>query len=255
MNKTKKLFAAGLLLLTVCTPARSADSSDNGWQWQLAPFYLWASSVSGDLAVGNPFGGPPIEVPIELEFSDIKDNLDAIFTANLEGMYDNRWGFSVDTIYLKLKGSQGPLTATFEDYLLEVIGLFRYLSGEHNVDFLFGLRYTDQQTRVQSPPGAPLPAPVGVDQNWTDPILGGRWWWKFAERWSLIVRGDFGGFGVGSDFTWQALALVDWQPFKYVSFAGGYRALYQDYEDGSGPDLYKYKATLHGPLVGFSIRW
>jgi hypothetical protein len=61
--------------------------------------------------------------------------------------------------------------------------------------------------------------------------------------------------GVGSDFTWQALALVDWQPFKNVSFVGGYRTLYQDFEDNSGSKVFEYKATLHGPLLGVNIKW
>ncbi len=68
---------------------------------------------------------------------------------------------------------------------------------------------------------------------------------------SLVVRGDIGGFGAGSDFTWQALGLIDWQPFKYVSFIAGYRGLYQDYKD----DNFKYDATTHGPLLGVNIKW
>lgn len=63
-------------------------------------------------------------------------------------------------------------------------------------------------------------------KDWVDPIIGLRWLWGFSDRWSLKLRGDIGGFGVGSDFAWQAAGLIDWQPFKYVSFIGGYRALY-----------------------------
>ncbi len=77
----------------------------------------------------------------------------------------------------------------------------------------------------------------------------------FSEKWAFILRGDIGGFGIGSDFSTQGLALIDWQPFKYVSFLAGYRALYQDYEDGSGADLFRFKATMHGPLIGINFRW
>ena len=82
--------------------------------------------------------------------------------------------------------------------------------------------------------------------------------WKqldFADKWKLAGRGDIGGFGVGSDFAWQGLAAVNWQPFKYVSFIGGYRALYQDYEEGSGLDYFRYDVTIHGPVVGLNFRW
>ncbi len=52
-----------------------------------------------------------------------------------------------------------------------------------------------------------------------------------------------------------AAGFIDWKPFKYVSFLGGYRALYQDYENGSGPDLFKIDATFHGPLLGVKFQW
>jgi hypothetical protein len=33
----------------------------------------------------------------------------------------------------------------------------------------------------------------------------------------------------------------------------GYRALSQDYDDGSGADRFEWDVTLHGPLLGLSI--
>ena len=163
-------------------------------------------------------------------------------------MYRNKWGFIIDFSYIDIKGEQNPITVKFKNVLAEVDALYRVVSGEHNLDLLIGARHTDQETKVE-------PTPVKITQDWTDPVIGGRWLWDFANRWTLVARGDIGGFGVGSDFTWQALGALDWQPFKHVSFIGGYRALYQDYEDGSGPTLFKYDATLHGPLLGVNIKW
>jgi len=40
--------------------------------------------------------------------------------------------------------------------------------------------------------------------------MGVRWNWRFADGWSLIARGDIGGFGLGSEFSWHALGLVEW---------------------------------------------
>jgi hypothetical protein len=76
-----------------------------------------------------------------------------------------------------------------------------------------------------------------------------------SERWNLILRGDIGGFGVGSDLTWNLVGLVDFKPWKHVSLFGGYRALYQDYEDGSGVNEFKFDATMHGPILGLNITW
>jgi hypothetical protein len=35
----------------------------------------------------------------------------------------------------------------------------------------------------------------------------------------------------------------------------GYRALSQDYTDGSGNDKFEWDVTLHGPILGLGIRF
>lgn len=247
MKKMKSIFVTGAILAMLCTSAFADDSSDSDWQFRLAPLYLWAVNMSGDQKIG------PISVPIDLDFDDIFDKLEGVVTLNFEAMHNNRWGVLVDFSRIDIGDDQSlpsgaKLKVDFKNTLAEVDGLYRVASGEHNIDVLFGLRYTDQETTVD-------PAPLKVSQDWLDPVIGARWWWNFADRWGLIVRGDIGGFGVGSDFTWQALALVDWQPFNNVSFTGGYRALYQDFEDSSSSKAFEYEATLHGPLLGVNIKW
>jgi hypothetical protein len=71
----------------------------------------------------------------------------------------------------------------------------------------------------------------------------------------LLVRGDIGGFGAGSDFSWQALGLLDWQPWQHVSISAGIRALGVDYETGSGLDRFVYDATTWGPLFWVNLKW
>jgi len=100
----------------------------------------------------------------------------------------------------------------------------------------------------------PAPTQKG-SQDWVDPIVGLRWFWHFTDKWELWLEGDIGGFGVGSDFTWNAVGMIYYQPWKHVGFLGGYRALYQDYEDGSGSEKFAFDATMHGPLLGLNITW
>ena len=92
-------------------------------------------------------------------------------------------------------------------------------------------------------------------KKWVDPMFGLRWYWKFADKWALITRGDVGGFGAGSDFAWSAGGVIDWRPWKHVGFLVGYRALYMDYEDGSGSEKFAFDATMHGPLLGVNFSW
>ena len=61
------------------------------------------------------------------------------------------------------------------------------------------------------------------------------------------------GFGVSSDFTWQALGLIDFQPWKHAAIVGGYRAIATDYTSGSGRDKFTYDAIVHGPVLGLDV--
>ena len=58
-----------------------------------------------------------------------------------------------------------------------------------------------------------------------DPLLAMRWIAPIGEKWKVLLRDDVGGFGVGSDFAWQALAIIDWQPWTHVSIDDGFRAI------------------------------
>ena len=55
--------------------------------------------------------------------------------------------------------------------------------------------------------------------------MGGRYLRELNDQWTLILRADIGGFGVGSEFVWNVSGLVDYQPWKHISIIGGYRAL------------------------------
>lgn len=69
-----------------------------------------------------------------------------------------------------------------------------------------------------------------------------------TEKLIFNVRGDIGGFGVGSDFSWNALGLFGYRFTKNITGLIGYRALYVDYKAGTGS--IRYNATIHGPITG-----
>jgi hypothetical protein len=83
-----------------------------------------------------------------------------------------------------------------------------------------------------------------------DPIVGARAAWPIGQAWTVIARGDIGGFGVGSDFTWSALAVADWSISENFGLLLGYRALDTDYSKGSGEDRFNFDMLVSGPLLG-----
>ena len=201
----------------------------------------------------------PVTNSVDVAFDDIFDNLDTVFTVHFEAYHKSNWGIIFDTNYLDLENKETTpegLTrkVDLDITMVEISGFHRWDLGDHKLDLIVGGRYVDLGTNVGVLGG---PTPVDLSQDWIDPLAGGRWIWEFAEGWSLLLRGDVGGFQVGSDFASQGLGLVTWQPLDWASIIAGYRAIYMDYEDGSSgtPNHFEYDATAHGPVIGLNFRW
>jgi hypothetical protein len=250
MKKGMVLTAVLLATLLVVPSAFAAGGGDDGWKFDLAPFYLWAVTLDGDVGVG------PVDQSLEADFGQIWENLEAVVTAHFEARKGS-WGGIIDFSYMNLTpGDTLPNGVTvgvdLTNSMVELDGFYSIAKDAHTFDIIAGLRWTEQKTDISiTPPGVT----GGVKADWWDPIVGARWIWGFTPKWQLTARGDIGGFGVGSDFTWNASALVVWQPWKHVALAAGYRALDQDYEDGEGLDRYKWDATMSGPIAGIDFRW
>jgi hypothetical protein len=119
------------------------------------------------------------------------------------------------------------------------------------LDLLAGGRWTSVDLDLKV-----LDIPVGkTSESWIDPFFGVLIDGVLSEKWSLSMRGDIGGFGVGSDFSWNAYAILGYRINRRLSLVGGYKALRQDFEQGSGTHKTKWDATLHGPILGLTIHF
>ena len=228
------------------TDANSNTSTSKDWEFNLAPMYLWAVSINGDQTVKG------VKVDLDVPFSDIFDNLNGALTVHFEGLHRQRWGFFTDLNYIVLEMDDGPVDIDFTETMIELAGFYRIIRGAHAIDGLGGLRYSSMDVDLD------LPGPLSdVDQrkDWVDPYFGLLWQWKIAEKWGTRLRGDIGGFGIGSDLTWNLVGLVDFKPWKHAGLFGGYRALYQDYSTGSGNKRFSFDATMQGPVLGLNITW
>ena len=95
--------------------------------------------------------------------------------------------------------------------------------------------------------------------DWVDPFVGARLRQQIAPGESLVLRGDVGGFGAGSDNSWQVLATYNWQMCTMgghlIDGYLGYRALSVDYSQGSGKTEYKYDVLMQGPVMGATLHF
>ena len=248
---TVMILGGFVLLIPAALSAQDASPKEKNWEFNLAPFYLWAVSMDGDMTVkGNTSSLQP-------DFSEIASNLEGIFTVHFEGMHNSGWGFLTDVSYLNLGGQQttpGPLPITldvdFTNVMVELAGVYRISLGENALDLIGGIRYYGLDTEIDV---IGAPPRVDKDKDWTDAMLGARYTWTITDRWIFMARGDI-GFG-GSDLAWNLAGLFNYQPWKHVSLLFGYRYMDIDYKDGSGADLFRYDVTMYGPLLGVNFVW
>lgn len=66
---------------------------------------------------------------------------------------------------------------------------------------------------------------------------------------------EVGGFGAGSDFTWQVFPTLSLRLTDKASLEFGYRWLDIDYDTGERNEQFRYDVLTQGPVVGFGLRF
>ena len=245
------------------SPDPEAEKSD--WDFLIAP-YVWFAGVNGSTGLGGN------SADVDATFWDIFSNSDFVIggMANIEAMYKRRFGMFVAPTGLVIEKdglSPGPGPASLDVTVSEVIvdfgayynvieGPFRDASDSptYSVQATAGGRYVWLKQDFDF---LVLPS-ADASTDWIDPVLGARAAFKFGKdnRWGFTLRTDFGGFGVGSDFTTNSAGTFQYFfPGKTVttSLVFGYRGLYQDYDTGSGPTRFTWDVWMHGPLLGLAF--
>lgn len=62
-------FALAMYLVIVMFPAAASCQEESNWDFELAPFYLWAISIDGDMGIRGRTS------TVGVEFSNVWDNL------------------------------------------------------------------------------------------------------------------------------------------------------------------------------------
>jgi hypothetical protein len=238
MKLASRSTLLGIALLAAA-PVRA-----EGWTHEIAP-YLWASGMNGTVGVAD------VTADVNADFGDIVSNLDMGFMGAYRGTND-RLSVALDAIYMSLgaagKGQHGVLKA---DVGMDQLALEADVGYEviDRLTLYGGLRYNDLESDVK------LTGPLGarrasLSENWVDPVVGALYRIPLDDRWSLNLRGDIGGFGVGSDFAWQGLVNLRWQAKPTLGVIMAYRYFDMDYENGKGANYFRYDMAISGPALG-----
>lgn len=95
--------------------------------------------------------------------------------------------------------------------------------------------------------------------DWVDPLVGVRLRHQYQPGKEIFVRGDIGGFGARSQFSWNVLGAINYAIMKAstydISAYLGYRALSVDYVQGDGRSRYEFNMIEHGPVIGLTVKY
>jgi opacity protein-like surface antigen len=223
-------------------------ASPDKWEFSIGP-YAWLSGLDGSVGIG------PAVADIDLSFSDIFDHLNYAIFLSLEAR-KGRWGVQVDTFYVSLSAdgstpgpNYGDANLDVDEFRIAPMLTYRVLEGSTNVDLLAGAQYFRMDTDLKLDAGL-SPSVKGSDtEDWIDPMIGLRIEHQITEKWVALARADIGGFGVGSDFSWQAFGAIGYRWHPNAAILAGYRYLDIDY-DSNG---FTFDAATAGIMIG--LQW
>ena len=267
------------------------EVAPSGWQFRVTP-YAWAPSVNGDVTVRGQTADIDMSFWDLFDSGSSGAELDSL--AALMGYVEARkgsWGIYGDVVWGKFDFSGSTVTqrnpianlkvsaranagldyeiTMAESGLTYEVARWVGTSSATALDLLGGARYWNQELDLSFAVDASVDlGKLGLERSgslavarsgtleWVDPFVGVRVRHQLAPGKELQFLGDIGGFGVGSDLTWQLFGGYGFD-FWQSNLHGviGYRALAVDYSQDNGANKNNLDLILHGPVVGLSFRW
>ena len=244
-----------LIAVTMMCNAQDSTRTPTRWGFLIEP-YLMGPNMKGTVGLGTAPDGE-----VNASISDIFNHLKSGFMIYAEAQ-NGTWAISSDFLYMKLKQDLEPTrfissgSVTVSETSWELAGMRKLLPW---LEGGFGGRIlsisVDMEAIRTQLSGGQIGLSEGMTQTWFDPLLILRMKLPDSGDWLLQVRGDVGGFGIGSELTWQLQAYGGYRFSELFHVTAGYRALGIDYQTGEGKDRFLYDVTTFGPVVklGFNL--
>jgi len=244
-----------LVVFFLAFPVHAESGGDDKWQFQIAP-YAWMAGQKGTIAT-QP-GLPAAEVDVDF-YDDILGNINSSFSLVGEA-FKGRYGVVADINYSDIEdddATPGPffskLTSRTKTWIVSAAGFYRLVEKDGGfLDVMAGLRYWSVDAFLKFDAGL-LPARERSNrEDWVDPIVGLKGLMPLGES-KFFVSGSmiFGGFGLRSDFMWDAMINLGYQWTAMFSTTLGYRYLDVDYDE----DGFLYDVYQDGLILGLSWRF
>lgn len=86
-----------------------------------------------------------------------------------------------------------------------------------------------------------------------DPLVGLTYRRQFGKKWRILIHGDGGGFGTGSDVDITATGRAEWQFARHFGVTLGYGGIHVSESSSVAGKTLTISPTLHGPIFGFGV--
>jgi hypothetical protein len=260
IHSSGKLFAflsLSFLLLFIGYQPLAAQSAAPEKKWNfLTDIYLMFPYMDGETGIGES-----LILPVDANPGDIFSKLKMGAMLYLEAQTD-KWAVTSDLVYMNLKQDVTPGTivssgnVNAKQLIWEAAGLYRI------APFLeagVGGRLNYLETGIDVwrhviPSGTEEVTGV-KSKTWFDPVVIARFTTDINDKWLFQFRGDIGGFGVGSDLTWQLHATAGYRFSKLFQMSLGYRILSTDYKTGEEPAEFLFDVNEFGPEIRFGFNF
>lgn len=268
MKIISKKIILGILLTTsslgnlIAQESNTNEPTKNNWTFLVEPYILFPN-MNGTVGLGEL---PNAEV--DANTNNIFNNLKMGFMLNAEASND-KWTVGSDVLYMSLgeekklsreliNGEEltvsGEITAKQTGW--ELMGLRRVTPWlELGLGGLINSINTEVKLTTPEIGGETTTRRKSITETWLDPMIIARIKSKAGEKFVYQFRGEFGGFGIGSDFAWQIQAYAGYKFSKLFEVTGGYRVIGLDFKSGSGKDRFLYDVDTSGPMIRFGFRF
>jgi hypothetical protein len=241
VKKRVGLWATVALLVSGAWTSALAQAPSDTWDVTVAPYFMGAA-MSGTTTVRGR------EVNVDLSASDTFSNLQ-FGAMGLVVARKGNWGFGADAIWMALGTTVSNTNVDFNQGAFAFYGLRRLGSA---ADLTIGMRVNTLQGKLGF---KTIGVDVSQDKTWVDPLVGLTLRSPGQHRVHLQVYTEIGGFGVGSDFTWQIFPTLGVKLTDRFSLEVGYRWLDIDYSTGDANERFAYDVLAQGPIGGLAFRF
>lgn len=257
-TKRAVLFLVMIFFGTTAIAQNNASQpsvSENKWSFLVEPYFMFPH-MNGTSGVGVlP------EVEVDANPGDILEKLNMGAMLYFEAEH-NQWAFSSDIVYMSLKEDlkTGVVIqsgeAKLKQFIWELAAMYKVLP---NLEAGIGFRLNSLDMEidlVRNTIGGGTAAGGGsAGDTWGDPFIVARFKSDPSKKFIYMLRGDIGGFGMGSDFAWQIQGYAGYRFSELFQVTGGYRYIAMNYDKGSGESRFLYDMDTFGPVVrlGFNF--